>query len=62
MKSLANILVAAAVVSLVVGIASRLTLKPLAVGLEASAFLRFTDTCLLFAITLSLLSIVKSKS
>ena len=54
MKNLPSILVVIAAVSLVVGIMSRMLIKPLMFGLEANAFLRFTDSCLLFAIALIL--------
>ena len=54
MKALVNILVVVAAISIVVGIISRLTLTPVR-GVEAHAFLNFTNTCLLFAITLILL-------
>jgi len=50
---------------LVVGIASRITLNPVPIapgrGIEAQAFLAFTNTCLLIAITLTLLDIAKKK-
>ncbi|MFC1658781.1 hypothetical protein ACFL1D_05305 [Candidatus Omnitrophota bacterium] len=56
MKAVANIVLIVAVVSLVLGIYSRLTLNPLPFapgkGIEAQAFLQFTNTCLLIAIAL----------
>lgn len=61
MKCLIKVVLIAALVSLVVGIISRMTFTPLMYGLEANAFLRFTDTCLLFAIALGLLEILKTK-
>jgi len=47
-----------AAISLVLGITSRITLIPIPPGvngLEANAFLRFTDTCLLAAILFAVL-------
>ena len=55
MKNLANVCLVLALASLVVGIISRITITPLMFGLEANAFLRFTNTALLFAITLLLI-------
>ena len=59
MKKTAYVTLALALISLVLGIVSRVTLIPIPLvpgsGLEASAFLRFTDTCLLLTIILVLL-------
>jgi len=55
MKVLAYILVVVAVISFILGLVSRVTLKPFVFGLVAHSFLDFTKTCLLFAITLLLL-------
>jgi hypothetical protein len=54
MKNLANVAIVLAAISLLVGIISRLSLKPIA-GLEGRAFIGFTAICLLFAIALSVL-------
>ncbi|MBN3038755.1 MAG: hypothetical protein JW869_04980 [Candidatus Omnitrophica bacterium] len=63
MKAIINGAIAAAGISLVVGIISRMTLKPIGPSsIEAQAFLQFTNTCLLLAIALTLLEILKSKS
>jgi len=65
MKAIVNIALVVAFVSLVVGIISRLTVTPIPLapgkGIEARAFLAFTNTCLLIAITLTLLKIAKGK-
>jgi len=53
MKKLADIAIIIAVISVVVGIISRLTLKPVA-GIFANAFLNFAGVCLLLAIALLL--------
>ena len=56
MKAIVNIAIVVAVISLVVGLISRLTLTPVGpMGIEAEAFLQFTNTCLLLAIALALL-------
>ncbi len=55
MKQLGNVLLVVAGVSLVVGIISRMTLKPLFGGLEAQAFLQFSQTLLLAVIALSVM-------
>jgi hypothetical protein len=51
MKKAADLAIGIAVVSAVVGIISRLTLKPVS-GIFASAFLDFSAVCLLLAIAL----------
>ncbi|MBU1044180.1 MAG: hypothetical protein KJ915_07265 [Candidatus Omnitrophica bacterium] len=58
MKKVAGLIIAVGAVSFVVGIVSRILVMPFptrAYGLEASAFMRFTDTCLLTSIALLLL-------
>ena len=63
MKVLVNIALVAAVVSLVVAVISRLSLRPLpigyGVGIEANALLTFANTCLLIAITFILMQMSK---
>lgn len=62
MKKAIKIALVLAGVSLVMGIISRIMMMPIPpgnCGLEANAFLRFTDTCLLAAIAFMLLE--KSK-
>ena len=50
-----KIIIALGVVSLVVGIISRVMLKPLPpIGLEAKALLQFANSCFLLAMALSL--------
>ncbi len=64
MKAIAYIAIAVAAISLVAGIISRYTVTPLPIvqgGIEAHAFLAFTNTCLLIAVTFILLHIVKTK-
>jgi len=58
MKKAANIALVLAGISLVVGVVSRLMVMPIPPGmhgLEAGAFLGFTNTCLLAAIAFLLL-------
>jgi hypothetical protein len=62
MKSIINIALVVAVISLIVGIFSRLTLTPIGPGIEAQAFLQFANTCLLAAIALGILELLKLKS
>jgi hypothetical protein len=50
MKNICDGCLVLAAISLIVGIISRLLLKPLFFGLEAQAFLQFSQTLLLFAI------------
>ena len=62
-KNLINVAIGVGVVSLILGIISRLMRVPFFGGmqLEAQAFLAFTSVCLLFAITFALLQVLKSK-
>lgn len=53
MGGLAKAVIGIAVICLIVGIISRLTLKPIVV--EAQAYLQFAQACLLLAISLLLL-------
>jgi uncharacterized ion transporter superfamily protein YfcC len=53
MKKLADIAIVLAIISVVVGIISRLLVHPIA-GIFASAFLQFSGVCLLLAIALLL--------
>lgn len=63
MKAIANIFLIIAGISLVIGIISRVTLKPLGPGgIEAQAFLQFANTCLLAVIAFSTLHLFKEKS
>ena len=54
MKGVANGLLVVAALSLVVGVLSRLNLHPVA-GVEAQAFLQFSQTLLLASIALSVM-------
>ncbi len=51
MRKICEVFIVVAAVSLIVGIISRLIVKPI-LGIEAQAFLQFTQTCLLFAIAI----------
>ncbi|MEW6075702.1 MAG: hypothetical protein AB1530_05295 [Candidatus Omnitrophota bacterium] len=64
MKGMVNVALFVAGVSLLTGIISRITLLPVPIantGIEAEAFLSFTNTCLLIAAVLLLQQLVKSK-
>ncbi len=52
MKKVCEVFIVLAVISLIVGVISRLMVKPI-LDIEAQAFLQFTQTCLLFAIAIA---------
>ena len=52
MRKICDVFIILAAVSLVLGIISRLLMKPF-LAIEAQAFLQFTQTCLLFAIAIA---------
>lgn len=54
LKKIADGCIVLAAISLVLGIISRLLLKPFPLGLEAQAYVQFSQTLLLFAIALGL--------
>jgi len=54
MKKIADGCLLLSVLSLILGIISRIILKPFPLGLQAQAFLQFTQTLLLFAIALGI--------
>jgi hypothetical protein len=60
MQVLMAVATAAAIISIVIGIISRLA-QTTAAGLTPVAYLRFTDTCLLFTITFALFLLVRGK-
>jgi hypothetical protein len=60
MQTLMAIATAVAVISIIIGIISRLAQTTVA-GLTPSAYLRFSDTCLLFTITFALFLLVRGK-
>lgn len=55
MKGLANALLVVAALCIVIGIISRLTLQPMIGGIEAQAFVQFSQTLLLAVIALSVM-------
>ena len=52
MKGLANIVLGAGVVSLVIAVFLRLSVKPIVLGLEPSSFLGFSVACFVLAIAM----------
>lgn len=54
MKKLCDILIIFAAISLILGIISRLLGQPLLFGIEAQAYLQFTQGLLLFAIAIGI--------
>jgi hypothetical protein len=63
MKKAANLIIGVALISLVLGVISRITMKPLPIapggGLEASVLVKFAGICLLLAIALLMSQSVK---
>ena len=62
MRAIVYIAIIVGAISLVLGIISRITLQPVGPGIEAQAFLQFTNTCLLVAITFAVLRLLKAKT
>jgi len=60
MKKVCEAFLIVAVISLIVGIISRLLVEPI-IGIEAQAFLQFTQTCLLFAIAIAVRELLIAK-
>ncbi len=52
MKGLANIVLGAGIVSLVIAVLLRLSAKPIVLGLEPSSFLGFAIACFVLAIAM----------
>ncbi len=52
MRKVCEAFIVVAVVSLIIGVISRLMVQPI-LGIEAQAFLQFTQACLLFAIAIA---------
>ena len=63
MKKAANLIIGVALISLALGVISRITMKPIPIapggGIEASVLMKFTGTCLLLAIALLMSQLVK---
>ena len=60
MQVLMAIATAVAIISIVIGVIGRL-MGTMGAGLTPIAYLRFTDTCLLFAITFALFLLLRGK-
>ncbi len=52
MRKICEAFIVVAAISLIVGVISRLIVEPI-MGIEAQAFLQFTQACLLFAVALA---------
>ena len=52
MRKICEVFIVVAAVSLIVGVISRLIVMPI-LGIEAQAFLQFSQTCLLFAVAIA---------
>ncbi len=64
MRAIVNIAIVVGFISLIAGVISRLTMRPIAMvrgGLEAQSMLLFTMACFIIAIAFLLLELVQSK-
>ena len=61
MRKICEAFIVVAAVSLIVGVISRIIVKPF-FGIEAQAFLQFTQACLLFAVALAAREYLIAKS
>ena len=64
MNKMASILIVIAAVSFLLALISRMTLMPIPLGrglVESRAIMLFTNTCLIFAIAISVLQIANKK-
>jgi len=52
MRKICETFIVVAAISLIVGVISRLMVKPI-LGIDAQAFLQFTQACLLFAVAIA---------
>jgi len=61
MKGICDLFIIVAAISLIVGIISRILLKPFPFGLEAQAYLQFSQVLLLFAIAIVIRELLRAK-
>ena len=61
MNKLCDVCILAAAISLILGIISRMLLKPFPFGIEGQAFLQFSQAMLLFAIAIGIRELLKTK-
>lgn len=61
MKGILDLFIIVAAICLIVGIISRILLTPFPFGLEAQAYLQFSQAMLLFAIALGIRELVRGK-
>ncbi len=61
MKGILDLAIIVAAISLIVGIISRIMMKPFPFGLEAQAYLQFCQTMLLFALALGIRQFLRAK-
>ena len=61
MNKLCDVCILVAAISLILGIISRMLLKPLPFGIEGQAFLQFSHGLLLFAIAIGIRELLKTK-
>jgi len=61
MNKIVDVFIIVAAISLIIGIISRILLKPFPFGLEAQAYLQFSKAMLLFAIAVGVREFLKGK-
>lgn len=61
MKGILDLFIIVAGLSLIIGIISRILLKPFPFGLEAQAYLQFSQTMLLFALAVGIRQFLRAK-
>jgi len=61
MRIISDLFIVAAVISIILGIISRILIKPFPFGIEAQAYLQFSHGLLLFAIAISLRELLRTK-
>jgi len=61
MKGILDLFIIVAALSIILGIISRILLKPFPFGLEAQAYLQFSQAMLLFAIAVGIRELLRTK-
>ena len=62
MNKILDVFIIVAAISLILGIISRIILTPFPFGLEAQAYLQFSQAILLFAIAIGIRELLRAKS
>jgi len=61
-SKITDLFIVAAAISLIIGIISRILVKPFPFGIEAQAYLQFTHALLLFAIAIGIRELLRKKN